>query len=52
MKITEQTHKNNRKLSESCLMNTNTPGFRCFLNICVLVLWTIVAPALERSKET
>ena len=37
-----------RVLSESYPMNTNMAGFRyVFRNLCVLVLWTKVASALE-----
>ena len=36
-----------RLLSESYPMNTNMTGFRCFSNICILVLWTKLASALE-----
>ena len=30
--------------------NTNMTGFRCFSNLCVLVLWTKVASASEGLK--
>ena len=37
-----------RVLSESNSMNTNMTGFRLFFKIlCILVLWTKVASALE-----
>ena len=37
-----------RVLSENFPMNTNMTGFRCIQkNLCVLVLWTKVASALE-----
>ena len=37
-----------RVLSESYPMNTNMSGFRWFFkNLCILVLWTKVASALE-----
>ena len=37
-----------RVLSESYPMNTNMIRFRWFSNnLCILVLWTKVAPALE-----
>ena len=34
-------------LGESFQMNTNMTGFSFFKNLCVMVLWTKVAPALE-----
>ena len=42
-----------RVLSDTYLMNTNMTEFRWFLkNICVLVLWTKVASALEGLRGT
>ena len=42
-----------RVLAESYPMNTNMTGFRWFSkNICILVLWTKVASALEGLKLT
>ena len=39
------THQ--RLLSESYLMNTNMTRFRFSKNLCILVLWTKAALALE-----
>ena len=40
-----------RVLSESSPMNTNMTGLRWFfINLCVFVLWTKVASALEGLK--
>ena len=36
-----------RELSESYLMNINLTGFRCFKDLCILVLWTEAALASE-----
>ena len=39
-----------RVLGKGYPMNTNMTGFRWFSNLCVFVLWTRVAPALEWLK--
>ena len=39
-----------RVLSESFPMNINAEGFRWFFrNLCILVLWTKVAPAFRKG---
>ena len=41
-----------RVLSESYPMNTNMISFQKSLNLCILVLWTKVASALEGLTNT
>ena len=40
-----------RVLSESYPMNTYMTGFRFFIDLCMSVVWTKVAPALEWLKD-